>query len=65
VKSREFVRKYLTPIGARCVKRMGDHHVYELPNGAKIQVPMGGAHSEAKPYLVRRLKRLLERGSDR
>lgn len=64
MKSREFVRKYLRPIGARCVKRAGDHHVYELPNGAKIQVPMGGSHTEAKPYLVRRLKRLLEHGSD-
>jgi len=65
MKSREFVRKYLTPLGATCVKRQGDHHVYQLPNGAKIQVPMGGGHAEAKPYLVRRLQRLLEDGRDR
>jgi predicted RNA binding protein YcfA (HicA-like mRNA interferase family) len=61
MKSREFVRLYLTPIGAKYVKRKGDHHTYELPNGARIQVPMGGGHSEAKPYLVRRLQALLER----
>lgn len=60
MKSREFVRKHLAPAGAVLVKKDGDHHVYRLPNGKIMVVPMGGGHSEAKPYLVKRLQRLLE-----
>jgi predicted RNA binding protein YcfA (HicA-like mRNA interferase family) len=60
VKSREFVRDYLVPAGAKLVKKKGDHHIYELPNGKRMVVPMGGGHSEAQPYLVRRLQQLLE-----
>jgi predicted RNA binding protein YcfA (HicA-like mRNA interferase family) len=60
MKSREFVRDHLVPAGAQLVKKDGDHHVYRLPNGKRMIVPMGGSHSEAKPYLVRRLQKLLE-----
>lgn len=60
MKSREFVRKHLAPAGALLVKKDGDHHVYRLPNGKTMVVPMGGSHSEARPYLVKRLRRLLE-----
>jgi predicted RNA binding protein YcfA (HicA-like mRNA interferase family) len=60
MKAREFVRDHLMPAGATLVKKDGDHYVYALPNGRRMVVPMGGKHSEAKPYLVRRLQRLLE-----
>lgn len=59
MKAREFVRDHLTPAGATLVKKDGDHYVYELPNGKRMVVPMGGKHSEAKPYLVKRLQKLL------
>lgn len=60
MKSREFVRKYLLPVGAKHVGHKGDHHIYELPNGGRIQVPMGGSQTEASKHLLSRLKRLLE-----
>jgi len=60
MKAREFVRDHLMPAGAKLVKKDGDHHVYELPNGKRMVVPMGGSHSEARPYLVKRLQKLLE-----
>lgn len=60
MKSREFIRKHLVPAGAVLVKKDGDHQVFELPNGKRMLVPTGGKHSEAQPYLVRRLQRLLE-----
>lgn len=60
MKSREFIRDHLIPAGGVLVRKKGDHHVFRLPNGKHIEVPMGGSHSEALPYLVRRLKRLLE-----
>ena len=59
MKSREFIRDYLRPVGAVLVRKKGDHHVYRLPNGEHMEVPMGGGHSEARPYLVRRLEQLL------
>jgi predicted RNA binding protein YcfA (HicA-like mRNA interferase family) len=62
MKSREFVRDHLLPLGAVLHKKDGDHHIYALPNGEKFVVPMGGGHSEAKPYLISKLKRLLARG---
>lgn len=61
MKSREFIRKHLRPIGAKLVKKDGTHHVYELPNGQKMIVPMGGSdHTEAGRYLVRRLRKLMK-----
>ena len=61
MKTREFIRKHLRPIGAKLLKKDGTHHVYELPNGQKMVVPMGGAdHSEAGSYLVRRLNKLMK-----
>ncbi len=59
MKSREFIRDYLLPAGGKLVKKKGDHHVYRLPNGKHIEVPMGGSHTEAKPYLLKRLRQLL------
>ena len=59
MKSREFVRDHLTPIGAVLERTDGDHHVYLLPNGRKFVLPMGGGHSEAKPYLLVKLRRML------
>lgn len=60
MKSREFIRKYITPAGGKLVKNDGDHKVYEFPGGKRMIVPTGGKHSEAQPYLVRRLQRILE-----
>jgi predicted RNA binding protein YcfA (HicA-like mRNA interferase family) len=59
MKSREFIRDHLAPIGAVLHKKDGDHHVFRLPNGRMFVLPMGGGHSEAKPYLVSKLHRLL------
>ena len=59
MKAREFVRDHVLPSGAVLVKKDGDHYIYRLPNGRKFVVPMGGCHTEAKPYLLSRLRRLL------
>ena len=59
MKSRQFIRQHLTPIGAVLLRKDGDHHVFRLPNGRSFIVPVGGGHSEAKAYLVSKLRRLL------
>lgn len=60
MKAREFIRDHVIPAGGVLSKKDGDHYVYRLPNGNVFIVPVGGKHSEAKPYLVKRLRRLLE-----
>lgn len=60
MKSREFIRDYLLPAGATLEKTDGDHHVYRLPNGTRMDVPMGGSHTEAPRYLVARFKRRMQ-----
>lgn len=59
MKAREFVRDHVLPAGGELVKKVGDHHVFRLPNGRTIEVPMGGSQSEASRYLLRKLRRLL------
>ncbi len=59
MKSRAFVRKVLLPAGAELVKKDGDHHVFRLPSGRTILVPMGGSQSEIAPYLWSKFKRLM------
>lgn len=59
MKSREFIRDHVLPSGAVLVKKDGDHHVFRLPNGRQFIVPCGGGHSEAKPYLVAKLRKVL------
>lgn len=59
MKSREFVRDHLLACGAVLDRKDGDHHVFLLPNGRRFLMPMGGGHSEALPYLVSKLRRLL------
>lgn len=59
MKSREFVRKVLLPLGAMLDKKDGDHHVYRLPSGRTILVPMGGSQTEIAPYLLSKVKRLM------
>lgn len=59
MKSREFVRKHVEPAGGVLERKDGDHHIYRLPNGRKLVVPMGGSNTETHPYLLARLKRLL------
>lgn len=59
MKAKEFVRKHLKPCGATLHKKDGDHHVFMLPSGRTILVPMGGSQTEISPYLISKLKRLL------
>ena len=59
MKAREFVRKLVLPAGGVLEKKDGDHHVYRLPNGRTLIVPMGGSQSEIAPYLTSKLRRLL------
>lgn len=57
MKSREFER-FLLSKGCTLVRTDGDHHIWQLPNGRKMVVPVGGRHTEAKPYLEARYRRL-------
>jgi len=59
MKSRAFVRDVLLPLGATLKKKDGDHHIYALPSGRTILVPMGGSQSEIAPYLISKVKRLM------
>lgn len=59
MKAREFVRKFLTPVGAVLQKKDGDHHIYLLPSGRTLLVPMGGTQSEVAPYLLSKFRRLM------
>lgn len=54
------MREHLLPAGGVLVRKDGDHHVYRLPCGRTFVVPMGGKHSEAKSYLLPKLRRLLQ-----
>lgn len=60
MKSREFIRKYLTPVGATLERKSGDHHIYRLPSGRTLVVPMGGSHTEILPYVVTKFERLMK-----
>jgi len=57
VKTREFER-LLVADGCVLHKKDGDHHIWRLPNGRLLLVPVGGKHSECKSYLKTRYKRL-------
>lgn len=59
MKAREFVRDHVLPAGGVLAKKDGDHHVFRLPNGRTLIVPMGGSQSEAGSYLLPKLRRLL------
>ncbi len=45
MKSRAFVRDVLKPAGAVLERKDGDHHIYRLPSGRTLIVPMGGSQS--------------------
>jgi len=57
VKTREFER-LLVREGCVIEKRDGDHAVYRLPNGHRIDVPRGGKYTECPSYLQRRFRKL-------
>ena len=59
MKTHEFIKRHLDPTGAVLEKRDSDHHIYRLPSGRTFLLPVGGKHSECKPYLVSKLKRLM------
>jgi predicted RNA binding protein YcfA (HicA-like mRNA interferase family) len=60
LKAREFVRDHVLPAGGVLVRRRGDHHVFQLPNGRVIDVPMGGSQTEVSTGLMREFKRALK-----
>lgn len=60
MKVREFVRTVLRPAGAVLERKDGDHHIYRLPSGRTLLVPMGGTQSEMAPYLISKFKRLMK-----
>lgn len=60
MKVREFVRTVLRPAGAVLVKKDSDHHIYRLPSGRTLLVPVGGSQSEMAPYLISKFKRLMK-----
>jgi len=58
MKSRELERQMLED-GCVLERKDGDHHVWRLPNGRTMIVPVGGKHSEAKSYLRSKYRRLM------
>jgi predicted RNA binding protein YcfA (HicA-like mRNA interferase family) len=65
VKTQEFIRKHLAPAGAVLQKKDGTHHVYRLPSGRMLIVPVGGCHTELKPYLMSKFRRLIRGAAER
>lgn len=61
MKAREFERQ-LARDGCVLAHTDGDHHVWRLPNGAMLVVPFGGKHSDLKPYVERRYRKLRRDG---
>lgn len=59
MKTLAFLRDHLLPAGAVLFRKDGDHHIYKLPTGRMFALPVGGQHTEAKPYLLPKLRRLL------
>lgn len=59
MKAREFVRRYLVPCGATLERKDGDHHIWRLPSGRTLIVPMGGGQSEVASYLLPKFRRLM------
>ena len=57
MKAHEVERK-VRELGGVFHKNDSDHKIYRLPNGRLFLVPVGGKHSEARPYLIRKLERL-------
>ncbi len=59
MKTRAFER-VLRAEGCALERQDADHHIWRLPNGRRLLVPVGGKHSDLKPYVVRRYRRLLK-----
>ncbi|HEX9640565.1 MAG TPA: type II toxin-antitoxin system HicA family toxin [Candidatus Krumholzibacteria bacterium] len=59
MKSREFIRTVLLPAGAELEKKDGSHHIYRLPSGRMLLVPVGGSKTEISPYLESKFRRLM------
>lgn len=60
MKARAFVRDLVIPAGGVLVRRRGDHHIFRLPNGRVIDVPMGGSQSEVSTGLLMEFRRVLK-----
>ena len=42
MKTVDFIRDYILANGGRLVRKRGDHHIYEFPNGRSMPVAVGG-----------------------
>lgn len=60
MKAREFVRDHVLPAGGVLVRCKGDHHIFRLPNGRVIDVPMGGSQNEVSTGIMNKLKQVLK-----
>ena len=57
MKAREFER-LLRAEGCTMERKDADHHIWRLPNGRRLLVPVGGKHSDIKSYLMTKYRRL-------
>lgn len=64
MKTREFERR-LVAEGCVLERKDADHHIWRLPSGRMLLVPVGGKHSEVKSYLESKYRRLLRDASAR
>lgn len=61
MKTVDFIRDHIVANGGRLVRKRGDHHIYEFPNGRSMPVAVGGPkYKDAHPFLFARLRRTLE-----
>ena len=58
MKARELLRE-MRRAGAELVRKDGDHHVYVLPGGERVALPMGGRQGEVCRTLARRVRAML------
>lgn len=58
MKTHQFI-EMVRQAGGVLEERKDDHWFFRLPNGERLLVPHGGKYTEARPYLISKLKRLL------
>ena len=63
MRARELLRE-MRRAGAELMRRDGDHHVYVMPGGERVALPMGGRQGEVCSTLIRRVRAMLDAVSD-
>jgi predicted RNA binding protein YcfA (HicA-like mRNA interferase family) len=58
VKSRDFAR-ILASAGGEVIRKRGDHHLYKMPSGNVIPLPVGGKHRDVSPNVRQNIRRAL------